>query len=120
MKEYEFSDYGVFSDAISTIESLNSKIETIQTSLSSLKSVLNSDSVFAGPIADNCIEALTGIESNMETITENFSKICNYLINISSSYISGDNAASSAILELNYNNFNGKVASVASSVRSVK
>ena len=114
MREYGFSDYGIFSDAVSTSNSLSEKIESIKTKVSSLSDTISGGSVFMGPIADSCVEGFSEVVSNMTILNENFSKICDYLLTISSEYQLGDQNASSTVLELNYTGFKGKTASVAS------
>lgn len=116
MEEYEFSDYSIFSDAISTTNSINDEISNAKSKLSSLKSALSSDTVFMGPIADSCVEALNEANTNMIITSDNFSKICGYLQTASSDYQIGDNNASNAVLDLNYG-FNGNIASVVTGVQ---
>lgn len=115
MKEYNFSDYGIFNDAISTTDSLNEKIESVKSKVSSLKANISNGSTFMGPIADSCIEAFSEVDTNMIMLNDNFSKICEYLLTTSSEYKLGDQNASSKILELNYNGFKGKTELVAAS-----
>lgn len=118
MNNYEFSDFGIFEDSIGTTESLQVHVDSIKSKISNLKSVLSSESIFMGPIAENCREALDEADINMETISDNLSKICDYLVSVSSNYNSGDNSAKSTILELNYSNFKGRAATVAAAAAS--
>lgn len=115
MKEYEFSDYGIFNDAISTTNSLSGEIESIKDKVSSLNDIISSGSIFMGPIADSCTSAFSDVVTNMTTLSDNFSKICDYLLSTSSEYQLGDQNASSTVLELNYTGFKGKTATIAAS-----
>jgi len=99
-ENYNVSDYGIFSDAISTTNKLKGSIDTVQTSYNEVKSKINSDAVFMGPCADSCVEALTKMDKAMTIMNDNFSAINQYLIDVCNAYKSGDKNASKVVLEL--------------------
>lgn len=114
--EYDVSDYGIFTDAIGTVGVINGKINDAQSKIAELNTILSDGSVFMGPIADSCSEALNDLNINMTTMMNNFSTISKYLESTSSEYQLGDENASSTILELDYNNFRRDTLIVAQTV----
>lgn len=100
MNEYSISDYGIFSDAIATTNSLSNTVSDFQSSCSECKSTISNDAVFMGPIADSCVNSFGDLDSNIADLLSNFSQISSYLGETAASYKSGDTAASNAVLNL--------------------
>lgn len=97
MNEYSISDYGIFSSAVSTTNTIKNNVSTIKNSYNDVKTTISNQSVFMGPIADACVSKLDSISTNLNELDENFSIISQYLISTSSTYKSGDDAANSNI-----------------------
>ena len=106
-ENYSVSDYGIFSDAISTTNKLKASIDTAQTAYNEVKTTIDNDAVFMGPCADSCVEALNAMNESMTIMTDNFSAINQYLVDVSNAYKSGDKNASQVVLELK--GANGKI-----------
>ena len=68
MNDYNVSDYGIFSDAISTTTSLNTNISNCQTSAKNCSTVVSNQGVFMGPIADKCVQFLNNLNTDLDTI----------------------------------------------------
>ena len=100
MNEYKVSDYGIFTNAISTAKNLNAKIDEGKTSVSQCKNVIGNDSVFMGPAADSCRDALNSSSTKLEGLTTNFTTIASFLEQTSSTYQAGDQAAAQNVLNI--------------------
>lgn len=100
MNEYNISDYGIFSDAISTTTSLNSNIDTCQSSAKTCTDTISNESVFMGPIAEKCVQFLNNLSTDLDSVKANLGTMSNYLIQTSANYKAGDEAASQAQLRL--------------------
>lgn len=97
MNEYNVSDYGIFSNAISTIQNTNTKIETGKTQISEAKTKLSSESIFMGPAADETKNGCAQVESKLSTMTTNFNTLSDHLKTSSNNYQAGDQAASTTV-----------------------
>ena len=74
MSEYSFSDYGIFNDAISTTNNVNSSINDYGEDIVKCKNELNDESVFMGPICDECLTVFETINTAVTETVENFKK----------------------------------------------
>ena len=106
MDDYSISDYGVFSEAISTTNGLKSGVETNVTILNTCRSELGGGSIFMGPICDSCISGFDRLNNKISLLMENLGVISNYFISVAQGYQNGDEKASNAILNLS----SGKLA----------
>lgn len=97
MNDYKVSDYSIFGEGASIANSTKSSIDGCKTKINSVKSILDDDSVFMGPIADSCVSAFPSVESGLSSVSSNFSSISSYLNQTSSSYQAADQEASSGI-----------------------
>ena len=52
------SNYGIFNDAIGDVNNLNTGIGNAETAIATCQKQLANESIFMGPIADNCKEEL--------------------------------------------------------------
>ena len=116
MNEFEMSDYGIFSNGVTTIKTLNENMETINTDISECKTTFNNEAVFMGPICDSCLEGFGNVNSKITTMKENFSKIGNYLVETSSNYKASDDNASQLMLTIDSKT--GKVETTTGAVAS--
>ena len=97
MSEIEISDYGIFNDGIKSIKTLNSKLETTDSEISTCKSNLSDESTFLGPIANISLEAFKDVDSKMTVIVSNFNKEGTYLEEVANMYNKSDAKSSSTI-----------------------
>jgi len=100
MNDYEVSDYGIFDSAVSTTTTVNSTLTDNQTTISECKTTLNDQSVFCGPICDECIEAFADVDTSVTQLVDNFTKISDYIKEVAAAYKSGDTDASNVVLNL--------------------
>ena len=98
MADIEVGNYGVFDDAISTGNNLNSSLTDYQSSIESNQNKLLDASVFQGPIADNCNEALTDLTTKISNIISNITTINQNLSAFKTSYLNADLDAGKIII----------------------
>ena len=97
MNNYNIGDYGDFETGLASIKSLNDNLDTSKNKIADLKAKLNSDAIFMGPICDNCLENFTNVDKGIDILTENFSKLGNYLIDTATAYKDGDEKAKNMV-----------------------
>lgn len=103
MNDYKFSEYGVFTNAINTSNTLNTKFDEGQTKVSEVNNVIGNGSVFMGPAADSAKEGLSQSKAKLTSQITNFTSIINYLKDTSSNYQAGDQAATNTITDVGSN-----------------
>lgn len=96
MNDYGVSDYSVFDDAISVINSFVDNANSVSDIINECRSELN-DGVFMGPIADNCQEVFGTLAVDFGDLISNLSTMSEYLEQANSNYQAGDRNASSTI-----------------------
>lgn len=99
MKDYSVSDYGIFTDAVNTVNTLNQSIETHTTTINECKTNLNNGSVFMGPICDSCVAGFDQVNGKLSSMSTNFSEIAKYIISTSDNYKTGDTNAQNTVLD---------------------
>ncbi len=114
MKEYDVSDYGIFSDAIASTNALNDRVNDAKTTCSECESIMGDESVFMGPAADGCSQMIADLNSSISTITTNFTSISQYLSETSASYQAGDSEASKNVADLKLSTPSGSSVSSVS------
>ena len=97
MNEYSISDYGIFSDAITSTKDCSNKITTAKDGVTACKNVISDQGTFMGPIADKCVSALASVDTDCSTIISNLSTMSSYLVNTSAAYQAGDQNANGTI-----------------------
>ena len=100
MENYTVEDYGVFSDALNTTAKLNEKLKASQDTITKDKTKLSNESVFMGPVCDDCISAMGNATQRITTLTTNYSTIGTYLTDTATAYKKGDEAATKAVLSI--------------------
>lgn len=100
MEEYKISDYGIFGDAVSTTSSLNNEISNAKSACDECKGIISNDAVFMGPIADSCVQGFSQLSTSMTSMTDNFTKIGQYLTTTAQNYQSGDAKAADKVADL--------------------
>ena len=114
--EFEFSDYGVFGDAIGDAKHLNEQIEEYQNKMNDVRTILGDQSVFMGPVCDITLEGLQDGTSKMQINKQNFDTVAEYIQTASNNYQSGDQKASKLVLQTNAE---GKLAIAESSAAAL-
>ena len=97
MNDYNVSDYGIFSDAISTTNILNNSVSNCQTAAKNCASIIGNQGVFMGPIAEKCTQFLNALNTDLDMVQSNMNQISSYLMQTSSTYQSADANASSTV-----------------------
>ena len=100
MDEYSISDYGIFSDAVTTSNTLKNNIQTSYDSFNTFKSQLSNQGIFMGPICDSCVGGFDRCNSLLTSLNENLTTISSYLMDTAIAYKNGDEAASNKVLNL--------------------
>ena len=98
MKEYDVSSYGIFGDAIGTTNTFNAEIQKTSDDITSSSAAIKDDSVFMGPIADDCRTQIEKLNVLLSSNIENFTTITSYLATSLEKYIAGDTSASSTVI----------------------
>ena len=104
MNDYSVSDYSIFSNASSTTKKLVTAFENCTKSIEECKTAINNESVFMGPAATSCIEALDQTNLKSKDMTNTFNVVIQYLNDTSANYQSGDSAATQEISSVNNSN----------------
>lgn len=93
MNEYSVSDYGIFSSAINTTNSVKTKSNEFKSSLSEVNTVISNESVFMRPVADECKTTLAGVNTEIDEVVGNFDAINTFLQQTSGNYQDADKKA---------------------------
>ncbi|MBR2828305.1 MAG: C40 family peptidase, partial [Bacilli bacterium] len=88
--EIGVSDYKVFDDGASKAKTLEEKLKNFQEKIQKVKTTLESESTFMGPICDNCKSAIDKSNSNVESNITSAKELSNYLISVSTCYKNSD------------------------------
>lgn len=100
MEEFEVSDYGIFTDAVNTTNTLKSQIDDCQTRFNNAKNVVSDDSTFMGPVRDNVVDMFNKINDLINDMTDNYNTINTYMKDVADAYAKGDKDATSVLLQL--------------------
>lgn len=126
MEEFEVSDYGIFTDAVNTTNTLKSQIDDCQNRFNTAKNIVSDSNTFMGPVCDNVIEMFNKIDSLITDMTDNYNTINNYMMDVADAYAKGDKDAASVLLKLkgsvasDYSNPAGLSGNKLSFVNSLK
>lgn len=114
MAEFSMSDYQIFEQATETGKALNSKLQNVESAIKECQEVLGSESVFMGPIADNCKVSSEKCISKLTQSQENYTTIGTYLQSTSEKYKAGDKDAENYMLSIDDGKITpGKASSVS-------
>ena len=103
MNEYKVSDYGIFTNAINTTNTLKTKLEEGQGKVNEVQNVIGSDSIFMGPAAEEAKNGLTQSTAKITNLTTTFTTIAGYLSDTSATYQAGDQAAEATVTDVGAN-----------------
>ena len=93
MNEYNVSDYGIFTNAINTTNTLKTKLDEGKAIVENVNTIISSDTIFMGPAAEEAKNGLTQSNTKLTNESGNFTTIANFLADTSKTYQSGDKAA---------------------------
>ena len=99
-ESFTINNFEDFDNAISTTNKMNSNIADAKKTATEVKSQIDNDAVFMGPCADSCVAMIESLNSELSTISENFTTIGDYFSKVSSAYKSGDTSAMNLVLNL--------------------
>ena len=97
MQDYNVSDYEIFTNATATITKYNESVDTAQTTATECQTTLKDESVFMGPIQENCMQEFAVLAVEMKALVENFTTLSSFLQQSSQNYQSGDQKADTTI-----------------------
>ncbi len=95
---YTVSDYKIFEQSSAAVDTFVSSLDDVKTVISNAKKVISDESVFAGPIANSCIEATNDFDIIFGKRMEDFNSIKKYFNQIYDNYQKGDKNADKLIL----------------------
>ena len=98
--EYKFADYGIFSDAVASTTAYNASVDSVNEAIKDGNTKLSDQSIFMGPIQENCVEVFQKINTSFGQTKDNFTSIGNYLTEAAAAYKTGDTEASNVILKI--------------------
>ncbi len=104
MSDFKVSDYGIFGDAANTTNVFKTTVNIGLEAINGSKTALSNESVFMGPLADSCIEALSKSNNKLENIISGCGAVIAFLAESNITYQSGDKKASK-ILSFNNGSF---------------
>ena len=103
MNEYNVSDYGIFNNAVGTVDGLSKVLSTVKDEISTCSQQLGNESIFMGPISEQAVEGCTTASSRADSLSTNCSTIKSYLVETSTNYQSGDSKAQLKVLSTGAN-----------------
>lgn len=98
MNEYNVEDYNLFDEAISTTNTFKNNLDSVSELVNESKTIIGNQSVFMGPIQENCMEVFGKLDSTFDSISTNFTTMASYLDTANTSYKNGDQNAANLIL----------------------
>ena len=120
MNEYNVSDYSIFTNAISTIQKLNSTIDSNKVIIQGAKERVSDASTFLGPAAEEAKAGCVQVDSKISTMQEHLSQLSQYLQQASATYQEGDKAAETTVTDSTTTTTNTETTTTANSDISQK
>ena len=99
----DFSDYQIFTDASSDVQTLHNDLTDQKNKVLGAKKIICSPDVFLGPIADSCKDALDILDTRVLASLDNFDTISHYFQEVADAYKKHDSRASFKIIGLDEN-----------------
>lgn len=97
-EDIKVGDYGIFSDAIASVDSLKSDIESQNEILTNNCTKLSDETIFMGPICDSCVDGFSKVGSKITTSIEQLGKFHTYFVDTAKNYQAGDKSTTSLII----------------------
>jgi len=114
MNDYSITNYGIFSNGVSTTKNYNTKIDEVGQEIETCKTMLSDSSVLMGPFQEECLNEINKLNTDFSSVKTNFSSLVNLLVETSGNYQSGDTKAaetiSSAGNKINTSNLSADIA----------
>ena len=98
MNDYSITDYGIFSNGVSTTKNYNTKIDEVGQEIETCKTTLSDSGVLMGPFQEECLNEINKLNTDFSSVKTTFSSLANLLIETSGNYQSGDTKAANTIL----------------------
>ena len=92
-------EYAGFDEAISVTNSLKDTVSSTKEKVTSCKSNLNSDMVFAGPICNSCMDAFLDVDAEISAVIGNCTSVSKSLRSVSETYKDSDFQAANSFLQ---------------------
>ena len=77
MNDYNVSDYGIFQDAVATSNNFLTSVKQVQEAVTTCKEKISDESIFMGPIQQDCVQKLATINTDFDSITSAISQLSN-------------------------------------------
>lgn len=116
--ETNVKDYGIFTDAVSTINNFNTNIKTEYDSIKDNINTIDDEEIFAGPAAESIVSDSEAIRKNIVSSYKNFQQMGKNLEIISANYQAGDAAANKQIATTKGGKVSGKNACLVDGMNS--
>ena len=97
MSDYKVSQYGIFSDAVNTTNTVNTHVSDATTTITTNQTKLNDQSIFMGPAQEESSSAVANSTSRLGILAEAYNAISSYLVETSGTYKTGDAKAQKII-----------------------
>ena len=86
-------DYNSFVDASGTVKVLNDSITTQKETIKNSETKLSDENIFAGSISTSCQEGFKVLQKKVQSMSDNFGLIGDYLVKVKDNYQSTDGKA---------------------------
>ena len=96
--EFDVQSYSGFDAGVSTAQDYSDKIVNAQQTLDTAKQIISEQTVFMGPIQEDCIQEFEGLNNNILSLQTDITTISSYLDTVNNAYKTGDAQAQSIIL----------------------
>ncbi len=107
MDGIKITDYSIFDKASSTTNTLIEKTNEIKGILEKTISTLSENSVFEGPICNECLNSLKEAITKLESINSNYANVKNHFNEVSTKYKKGDKEGADNVLSVSYGSKKG-------------
>ncbi len=107
MGEISIKNYQLFENAKSTTEALKDSTININISIDKQKINLSNESIFMGPISENCCEAIDYLQKINNSFVEDLSTLSNIITTINGNYKEGDSQSLDELLGISTSSDNG-------------
>ena len=99
-EDFEFDSYGIFSDGVQNMNTLNDCLSDNQPIIDTSRESLKDESIFMGPICDSCVEGFESADKRLSTMIASFTTMANYLVETAENYDESDTEAARMVLNM--------------------
>ena len=111
MSKYDIQNYSSFDNGISTTSNLMNSLENASKILDTCKNNLSNNSIFMGPLCDECVTAFGDASAKIKNLSTQYNKVKNTLATDSSEYSNSDKNESKKITDVNTSSVSNTKAS---------